>query len=163
MSQSLKENQLFFDLSEADLDELAKICPEKDFKEGNIIFSKGKQSDELYILTDGECEVRLPLTWKPVAGAEEHYTLSRFKGPHVFGELGFVTGTPRTATIRCSRNSKVLVLKKADFENFANLNPKAGLVICNNLAKIIAERLRVTNDQLKDFYMKIRTSIGNLF
>ena len=89
------------------------------FEKGEIIFHEGDIGDYLYIITEGEVEV---LKHSP-GGQQKVATLS--KGEY-FGEMALVHQKTRSATIRCTKPTDVLALKKSDFgllvSNFSELH-----------------------------------------
>lgn len=159
MTGILKGLKLFGELSKEELKKLSTICEEKNFRKGEVIFSKNDPANELYILIQGECEVKIA-----VGGETEHYTIYRLKSGQIFGEIGFIEQSKkRTATIKCSKDSKTLILKRKDFDKLVIKNPRIGLVILKNLSKMLAERLRLTDEQLGNFYLDTHVSFGRLF
>jgi CRP-like cAMP-binding protein len=157
MTNLLKDIKLFKELKTEELSKLSAICKEKSFKKGDVIFSKDDLATELYILKEGECEVKAAL-----GGPTEYFTLFRLKGEQIFGEIGFLEGKKRTATVKCAKDSKTLVIKRKDFDKLVEKHPKIGLMAFKNLSKMLAERLRGMDDQVENF-LNTRSSSGRLF
>lgn len=154
----LKENPLFEGLSDDGLERILEICSEREYNEGDTIFSKGDKAEELFILYDGECEVKVAL-----GGTLEYYTVYRLSPGEVFGEMGFIDRSERSATVRCAKNAKVLVLKRADFDKLAKKTPEIAATIMSNMATILARRLRETDAELRNFYFKSTVSFRKIF
>jgi CRP-like cAMP-binding protein len=157
MPNLLKDIKLFKELKKEELSDLSAICKEKSFKEGDVIFSKDDIATELYILKEGNCEVKAAL-----GGPTEHFTLFRLKGEQIFGEIGFLEGKKRTATVKCAKDSKALIIKRKDFDKLVEKSPQIGLIVFKNLSKMLAERLRNMDDQIESF-LNTRSSTGRLF
>jgi CRP-like cAMP-binding protein len=64
-----------------------------------------------------------------------------------FGEMSFVDGLSRSASAFAVEESELLVLDKASFDNMARSNPVLALKLALNVARILSNRLRKT-DQL---------------
>lgn len=155
----LKDLKLFGELNKEELKKLLPICEERAFKKGEIVFSKNEPANELYILIQGECEVKIAL-----GGETEHYTVYRLKAGQIFGEIGFIEGRKkRTATVKCSKDSHTFVLERKDFDKLITKSPRIGLVVFKNLSKMLAERLRLTDEQLGNFYLNTNVSFSRLF
>jgi len=154
----LKKNPLFEGLSEDGLEKVLEICSEKEYKAGETVFSKGDKAENLFILYEGECEVKVAL-----GGALEYYTVYRLKPGEVFGEIGFVERSERSATVKCAKNAKVLVLKRVDFDKVAEKSPEIAATMMSNMATILARRLRETDAELQNFYLKSTVSFRKIF
>ena len=94
-----------------DIESILHCVGERKLTTGEILFRAGDEGDALYIVAQGKVEV---LTGggtntdsKPLAVLGEG---------HAFGEMALLSGGPRTATIRASEGTQLLVIAKADFE-----------------------------------------------
>ena len=154
----LKKNPLFEGLSDDGLGKFMEICTEKEYREGDTVFSKGDKAEHLFILYEGECEVKVAL-----GGTLEYYTVYRLKPGEIFGEIGFVERSERSATVKCAKNAKVLILKRADFDKLTEKSPEIAATIMSNMATILANRLRETDAELRNFYFKSTVSFKKIF
>ncbi len=82
-----------------------------DFQFGDVIVNEGDAADSYYLLTSGRARV-LKLT---EAGKE--VPLQRLRRGDSFGEIGLLSGGPRTATVRASETTSVLKLDREDFDD----------------------------------------------
>jgi NADH dehydrogenase len=78
------------------------------FEPGQDVFREGELGDRLYIILDGEAEVRRR------TGAGET-VLARLGPGQCFGEMALVHMTRRNATVRCVRALDVLSLPRQEF------------------------------------------------
>ncbi len=53
----LKQADIFFDFSQTQLELVANLCQEHSFDTGDIIFYEHTNSDELYVITQGEVDI----------------------------------------------------------------------------------------------------------
>jgi NADH dehydrogenase len=104
------------------------------FDAGEVIFREGERGDRLYIVTEGEVEVRRNMTGVgPVA-------LRRLGPGECFGEIALVSESPRTATVHCTSPTNVIAVDREAFHAlFSSLPPLRGL-----FEQMIAKRLEPT-------------------
>ena len=56
----------------------------------------------------------------------------------------------RSANAQCLEETKLLQIKKDDFDKFVGEHPKAGVEILARFSYVIADRLRITTDSWKE-------------
>jgi small-conductance mechanosensitive channel/CRP-like cAMP-binding protein len=100
------------------------------FTEGETITHQGAQAHRLYILTQGRVEIR----YRSEHGDE--VPISTIQAPGIFGELGMMTGAPRSGSVVSLDEVSCLCLDKADFATFIQHRPE----IAYGMSKILAER-----------------------
>ncbi|MFC1524083.1 Crp/Fnr family transcriptional regulator [Thermodesulfobacteriota bacterium] len=77
------------------------------YSPGEVIIEQGEDSRDLFYITLGTIEVS-------VRGEEGGYSHSELAAPQILGELSFMDGAPRTATVRAKTEVKAHVIV---FEN----------------------------------------------
>jgi CRP-like cAMP-binding protein len=102
---------------------------------GQVIFEQGDPADVMYAVVDGALEVEVNGTIVGTIGPGE-----------VVGEMALVDRErrPRSATVRASTDSRVVAVDEAEFMRLVHRTPFFAL----QLLRIVAERLRRTNDLL---------------
>ena len=123
---------------------LGRICKSRNFNHDTVIIREGEIGAEMYVVFRGSVEIRK----KTRAG--DDYTVARLKDEHnvFFGELALIDDDKRSATVVASEDSVFLEITKDDFLRLGNENPAIGLAITRAIAKIIASRLRKTNQDM---------------
>ncbi len=154
----LKEVEVFKGLSQEELESISNICLIREFKEGNIVFSKDTPSEEMFILSSGRCDVKIS-----VGGPDEVYTIYPLNSGDIFGEIGFIDGSTRSAAIKCIKEVEVVVLPREKFATLCGEKPHIGYVVMKNLSIILAERIRETDKEFKNLYSQKRISFRKLF
>ncbi len=91
-----------------DLNSRFKFEHEKEFLDGEIIFSEGDSGRDLYIIQEGEVVIRK----KSDVGEIE---LVRFSRGDFFGDMALLQGIPRFATAYSLGKSKILILQPGGF------------------------------------------------
>ncbi|MEJ8566735.1 patatin-like phospholipase family protein [Elongatibacter sediminis] len=104
---------------------------------GEWLFHHGDAGDALYLLVRGRLQV-----W-----AERDH-LGPLDSPRLIGgvapgesvgEIALLTGAPRTAGIRASRDSLLLRVSRTTFEQWAGKRPELGLRLASRAASLVAQ------------------------
>lgn len=130
----LRKIPLFKDINYP-LNDLVKTMRLESFKETEIIFSEGEQSNSLYIIISGN----VLLYTKTSAGLEN--AVKTLEAADFFGEISFLDGELRLGSAKALKNSIVFTLARKDFLDFLNDNPRVAITIIETLGK----RLRQVN------------------
>jgi predicted acylesterase/phospholipase RssA/CRP-like cAMP-binding protein len=102
---------------------------------GQWLFRQDEVGDSLYLLVRGRLRV-----WRDVAESvgEEDILLGEISPGESVGEVGLLTGHPRSAGVRAIRDSLLVRVDRQGFEAMAARNPSLVL----KLAASVADRLR---------------------
>jgi CRP-like cAMP-binding protein len=96
---------------------------------GEAVFRQGDTGDRLYIVKAGVLEV------VSARDGGDPTTLAYLGEGEVVGELALLTGSPRSATIRCPQRATVLTLEKGVVEDLMQTLPSFARDMCVVLAK----------------------------
>jgi CRP-like cAMP-binding protein len=102
------------------------------FKKGEYLFHDNDLGNEMFVLQEGEVEVL-----KKIGGQEK--VLAVLKKGDFFGEMAILNGKPRTATIRVSVDSKILVINPSTFESMIRGNADIAIKMLQKLATRLAQ------------------------
>jgi CRP-like cAMP-binding protein len=143
----LGEIDIFADLEPAQLALIEKLCREKKYQPGELIFEENKVSNEFYIILDGEVEIQVdPDTIGDGSNAHQPTTIATLWWGQSFGEVALVDPGVRSASARCGLEPcKLLVIDRNDFEKLLESDYKMGYIIMRNLAADLALKIRQTN------------------
>ena len=97
------------------------------YQAGATIFEKGDQADEMYVILEGEVEIRSGNSLLGTLGAGE-----------VFGEMGIIDKQPRSASAIARTNCKLGMLDEKRFLFMVQETPFFAL----QMMRIISDRLR---------------------
>jgi CRP/FNR family cyclic AMP-dependent transcriptional regulator len=117
-SKLLKEERFFADLTDTELEVMAKITSQKNFKAGETIFKESEEGQSLYVIRSGEVKASVS------APNGEVFTLTMLKDGDIFGQMSFIDGRPRSATIIAASDVNTIVMEKSDFEGIIDDNPR---------------------------------------
>ena len=120
----LKQVPLFGDLSKRELESLASIADELDLPEGRELTREGERGSEFIVIAEGSADVR-----------RRGRTINKLSSGDFLGEIALVTGTPRTATVKTTTPSRVLVLTAPSFRKLLRESPPLQLKVLDALAK----------------------------
>jgi CRP-like cAMP-binding protein len=129
-------------LGEATTDDWALIgslCERRRFSTGEVLCRAGEIDRSLLVVLDGELT-----TMAERRGRRR--SLSPAGAGSVVGEVGFLDGQPRSATVVASTDGELLRLSFSAFERLAAVNPRLGNAILFDLGRILAARLRTLTD-----------------
>jgi CRP-like cAMP-binding protein len=111
-----------------------------DYGRGETVFAEGEQGDTLYIVLEGKVKIGRRAT----DGREN--MLSVMGPSDMFGELSLFDPGPRTATATVVTDARLASLAHAALRPWITNRPE----IAEQLLRVLARRLRRTNDALAD-------------
>lgn len=127
--QFLHRVNIFSELEDASLKELAKILKPLSLPKGATLFRQGEPGDALYITRSGRLRVLRE-------DSEGHEKFLNYLGRgDTMGETTLLTGAPRSVTIKVDSHSNLLVLYRRDFEQFLTNHPSASFYFSRFLSK----------------------------
>jgi CRP-like cAMP-binding protein len=113
------------------------------YEPGEFVFRQNDQSLGMFCIMRGQVEV-LHLH----RGKEK--TVAILNEGDIFGEMGFVAKTERTASIRVREEAELLVLAPKDLDKLTLTTPDLGIKFLSNLFRIVVERyINVLNQDME--------------
>jgi CRP/FNR family transcriptional regulator, cyclic AMP receptor protein len=131
------ELQFLAGRSEAEWAKVLDCTETRRFSRGETIISIGEVDQTLYLLTEGTIGVRL---------GESLATFKTIEAPSVLGEVAFLDGEPRSATLFAITDGELERLRMESFEVLSAREPELGRAILLDLARIVTQRLRLASD-----------------
>jgi CRP/FNR family cyclic AMP-dependent transcriptional regulator len=131
---------IFQGVDPAAAESLADALESVEFPRGHVIFSEGEPGDRLYIISSGKVKVGR----KAPDGREN--LLAVFGPSDMFGELSIFDPGPRTSTATTVTEVRAHTMDRAALRDWINKRPE----IAEQLLRVLARRLRRTNDALAD-------------
>lgn len=125
----LRTVDLFDPLTEAECRQTAAALEYVPFADGEYITRQGRSARHLYVLAAGTVEVRLEME-----GREER--VATLSAPDIFGEMGLLTGAPRTAGVVAVGPVECFELDHDAFQGVLQSRPE----VAEELAAITATR-----------------------
>ncbi|MFN2616647.1 MAG: Crp/Fnr family transcriptional regulator [Thermoleophilaceae bacterium] len=134
----LARTEVFSDLSERELGEVAQVAVPRSWGQNEVIFREGDSGDTCYLLESGA-----------VLLTREHQdgrviALAELRSGGMFGELAMFRGETRSATAEAIEPTEAIALLAPDMQRLIRSNPE----IANKLLAALAERVRRTTERL---------------
>lgn len=131
-------------LADDQTDRLLRGLVPRMFKHDKALVSEGDFGDSMYVLLEGTVRVV-----SHAGTPAEVFVARRFAG-QLIGEVNFVAGGSRSATVIAEGDVLVLEFTKAHVDAVMDADGALARKLAWNLARIMAERLRNTTTQLWD-------------
>jgi small-conductance mechanosensitive channel/CRP-like cAMP-binding protein len=126
---ALEQIEMFARLPPDDRQRLAEGMRPAPFGRGEIITRQDSTAHWLYVLSKGECEVRV----RNDGGAEK--LVARIAAPNVFGEIGVITGERRTASVIAATEVECYRIDKDIFKSVLRNRPEMADLMSQVMAK----------------------------
>jgi CRP/FNR family cyclic AMP-dependent transcriptional regulator len=153
----LSKIPLFANLEPDIIQRLQDAAIPKRFARNTILFSKGDESNALYMIREGRT--------KAVITDEQgkEIVLNTFGPGDYFGEIAFLSEEPRTATVITSIPTEVLILYRRDFKEVLTKHPD----VMFEFIKVLIDRVRNSTEQIeslafRDVYGRVRALLNGL-
>lgn len=125
---------------------LAAVAVPRTVPAGAAVFRAGEPGDELYLIRRGIVRIVLPLA------DGGHHTLASFGRGGFFGEIAFLDAGRRSADAVALADTDLWVISRARFEEAARTAPGVAARLCEQLARVLALRLRRADAEITALY-----------
>ena len=140
LREALRETILFAELDDEQLDHIAAAGAVQSLQRGVVLFEEGAEPGEFYLVLSG----RVAIAQESDDGRE---SLLAVLGPgELFGEMGFLDGSNRSAQARALEESTVLMVPYTELRLLYEDNPAA----LWSAVQLLARRLRTMDRALSD-------------
>jgi len=137
--EALKKIPLFRHLTYKEQTAVLSIATTRSYAEGEEIIREGQPGHDLYIVIKGRVVVE--------KGGMEISEL--FSGGH-FGEMGLVDNAPRSATIRASEATRVMLVARSELMTLMKRESILAVKMLWSFVQVLADRLRAANFELSE-------------
>jgi CRP/FNR family cyclic AMP-dependent transcriptional regulator len=138
----LGECSLFTGLGEAVLRRLARTGVKEDIRRNEFVFREGDEGDKVFIVLEGAIRIS-----RTVPGMGEE-ALAVLRPGSAFGEMALIDGSPRSADALAHETSSLFVIDKEEMEKLMFVDRALAGEVLWRLVRILAKRLRQTNDKM---------------
>ncbi len=135
----LGSSQIFGALNEVAREEVAARLRPVTFAAGHLVFARGDQGGELYIVLSG----RVRLSVLTIDGRE--LTFSHAGAGAIFGEIAMLDGKARTADATAVEETRAMLLSRADLDGLMASTPE----LVQAVIAFVCNRLREADMQLE--------------
>ncbi|MDT8382839.1 MAG: cyclic nucleotide-binding domain-containing protein [Gammaproteobacteria bacterium] len=145
MMTELEQVQLFKELTGQALQEISGFCTKLELESGDTFIAENDlQSRDLFILCRGRVEI---ITSSSGITSSESIISEHDK--ELFGEISWITGRRRTASVRCVGEVEAIRIDGEKFMAYLQSHPEAGFVVMRTIARLVANALSDTDQLLK--------------
>lgn len=149
---SLRKMQVFSALDDLQLAEIIALAKLRKYDQGEEIISQGDYDQMLYFLINGELSI--------LNKGVEVGRISRLG--EVFGEMGVIDGSPRSATIKATAPTLCLAIEAAFLDRLeGDTKARAEAVFYKGFSEVLANRLRDCLDRVLLLEQTIQTQSKN--
>jgi CRP-like cAMP-binding protein len=142
MGTSLLQNiYLFKEFTPQELEALAQAVKSETYTAGSEVFSEKDTADAMYVIKFGSVKIAR------MGKADEINVATLGTGGH-FGEMAFLDGEPRSATVTVVENSEILRIGYDSLGQIFAKQPTMAVKFYKALATFLCGRLRVTTMDL---------------
>jgi CRP-like cAMP-binding protein len=145
-------------LEQVDNDALARLAgalEDKEFSDGQTVFSEGEPGDSMYFIVQGN--IRIEKRAQAASGLQK--ALAVLQAGDYFGEMALLDQKPRSASAVAFGPAKVLRLSKAAFDQMQRESGSAGMNVLFAMIRTSSERIRRLSAQVV-VYDEVGKAIG---
>jgi len=132
---------IFNELNEEDTKILQQYLFPKNLEVQGLVCKEGQHGSFLSFVATGKLEVIKTLDEKEV-------TIATLQVGDTLGEMALIDGLTRSATVRASQPSTILILRRDDFNNLLEKHPDIGIKILKGIARLMSLNLRKASAQI---------------
>jgi CRP/FNR family transcriptional regulator, cyclic AMP receptor protein len=153
VAELLRGVSLFSELSEVELDKIARVAVPRSYPGGSVILREGDPGDTCYVLRSGRARVvRQHADGRAI-------TLTNLGPGEIFGELAMFGGEVRSATVEAIDDVQAIAILAGDLKRLLNEHPE----IAVKLLGALAERLRETNARIaRQSFQKVSSRVAGV-
>jgi len=145
-------------LQAMDDDALARVATaleEKNYVDGQTVFSEGDPGDSMYFIVNGCVRIEK----RAQATITVHKVLTVLEAGDYFGEMALLDQKPRSASAVATGGARILRLSKAAFDQMQAKSSAAGMSVLFAMIRTSSERIRRLSTQLV-VYDEVGKAIG---
>lgn len=137
MIELLQEAGLFHGLLPDELEQIQKRGEVRNIEEGTLLFEAGKPAEYLYVVLEGQIELRFKVVY---FNAAIEIPLENKNRSEAFGWSALIEPYTYTLSAFAAKDCRLWQLRGRDIERLCAENSHLGYVIMNNVAKLIGRR-----------------------
>ncbi|MFN8575454.1 MAG: cyclic nucleotide-binding domain-containing protein [Candidatus Sericytochromatia bacterium] len=146
------EIQVFEEFTDKEVLTISKFSEKKFYQRSETVFKENSQDASLYVVLKGQLEALAHTS------DGKKISLSMIDEGEVFGELSFLDGKARSATIIAVKDVELLQITRDDFENLRVQHPDIASKLIMDLARVVSLRLRNADKFIVDIFQLINNN-----
>jgi CRP/FNR family cyclic AMP-dependent transcriptional regulator len=131
LSKALGQVKLFTGLTSKERNALKSAATLRHCKEGERIIEQGRTLDRMFVVLEGQAEVRV-----------NGKLMATLPGQSLIGEIEFLDKLPASADVVVLKEADLIELNNAALTGLMKKQPRLGYVLMSEIARIEGQRLR---------------------
>lgn len=145
MLAKLDQTQLFKDVDTQALGEISAFCTPLSLEPGDTFIAENDpRSRDLFILCSGRVEIITSSN-----GITSGESIISEQDKEVFGEISWITGRKRTASVRCVDEVEAIRIDGEQLMDYLQAHPETGFAVLRVVVGLVADSLTQTDQLLK--------------
>ncbi len=140
LKELLAESELFQDLDEGGLLQVAKLSAEEEYAAGSRIFAEGERAESLWVVGKGRVALKMEVSLGRTAALKQA-TIDVLGKGESFGWSALVEPYVFTASAFCLESCRLIHVDAARLRQLMNSDPRIGHVIMRHISKVVSARL----------------------
>jgi len=141
--------RLFENLTPAELDAVTACGRVVHFDAGETVIEESAASWDLYVVLNGRISIEMTVRRYGVQ-EDRSKQLALFRKGEVFGDMAFLRGARRSATVTTVDEFTAMVFDPDRLYGLFEANTRIGYIVVRNLARIMSERVMELNFLLRN-------------
>jgi CRP-like cAMP-binding protein len=146
-TEVLRKTQLFGGLSDEQLRLIAPPCRQMPVAEGQVLFAKGGEARELYVVLSGEFCLEEEIDVQDRLPAKS-LVVERVGKNGALGLCALLRPYRWFFTARCTHDAQVIVVRSDDLKAMMKSHPSIGMTVLENAFNISFERLMSSHQRV---------------
>jgi CRP-like cAMP-binding protein len=149
--EGLASSKLAVEMTDEQRKALAAVMTLRELAPGEVLVREGDTDDHLYVIATGVLGII------KAAGTENEMTINTVKPGDVVGELSFLDGATRYASLVAMSSSRVLGLSRGDLESLLDRNPQLVYRVMRAIVRVVHDiqrRLSMQTVELTNYLYK---------
>ncbi len=144
MNDEKERIHIFQELDDSEMSIVNRLLQSRDYGHNETIYKEGEKGDSLNIILKGKVRINKMM----IEG--DQFCIATLKEGDIFGIMSFLDGSEHDATIISDKQTRLIVLRKFDFDRLLRSNPLIACKILRRLAIHLASIVRNMNSQYID-------------
>lgn len=147
--KELSGYRLFEGLTAAEMDAVIACGRVVHFGSGETVIEESSESWDLYVVLSGRISIEMTVR-SHGSEAERNKQLALFRKGEVFGDMAFLRGARRSASVTTLDEFTAMVFDRDTLYGLFEHDTRIGYVVVRNLARIMSERVMELNFLLRN-------------
>jgi PPM family protein phosphatase len=136
---ALRRIPLFRHLTYKEQTAVLSIATTRTFPAGREIVTEGQPGEELFVVIRGRVSIE-----------KDGVEIAELRAGGHFGEMGLIDNAPRSATVRATEPTRVMVIARNDLMNLMKRESILAVKMLWSFVQVLSDRLRATNTELSE-------------